>query len=318
MYASLSSSYQWNLMNQNDAITTRIADILQNGTEVPPERLSTTFSTIRNRVRSPIFQQLMNAIGEGKISMVYCENIKVPLYLPFIVLQNGKSHTGIVFLNHCECIPGETEYTVDPRKLKVSLESCYFALRMMELGATHNTKLTSPSLIRPSSKIYTHTVLECINRKYSVKLDQTVNNQMMFMISRYFIGTVLGYNPDSTTMENFCLYELKNPDIGSIRVVNDQFAASDFENIATFITKLVSVPELQGRIGKLNVNSFIQMFVTLYNAPMTLALEVYPYLVYNILSVLQTTYVNNYHMLKNIVGDDGSKMYGYLVTILAE
>jgi hypothetical protein len=60
------------------------------------------------------------------------------------------------------------------------------------------------------------------------------------------------------------------------------------------------------------------MFVTLYNAPMTLALEVFPYLIYNILSVLQTTYVNNYHMLKNIVGDDGTKLYGYLVSILAE
>jgi hypothetical protein len=119
-------------------------------------------------------------------------------------------------------------------------------------------------------------------------------------------------------MENFCLYELKNADLNSIRVVNDRFEVADFENIGTFISKLVTVPELQGRIGKMNVNAFVQMFVTLYNAPMTLALEVFPYLIYNILSVLQTTYVNNYHMLKNIVGDDGTKLYGYLVSILAE
>ena len=125
-----------------------------------------------------------------------------------------------------------------------------------------------------------------------------------------------GYNPDSETVENFCLYGLKNPDIGAIRIVNDQFQTEDFENFGKFLSKLVTIPELQGRIGKLNVNTFIQMYVSLYNAPMTLALEVFPYLVYNIMSVTQTTYVNNYHMLKNIVGEDGDKLYGYLVAIL--
>lgn len=249
--------------------------------------------------------------------MLYCEQVKIPLYLPFIVLQNGeKTRTGVVFLNHCDCVPGETEYSVDARKLKVSLESCYFSLRMMDLDSVNNPKLTAPSLIRPATKIYTHIVLECINRKYSIKLDQSVYNQMSYMISRYFINTVLGYNPDSTTVENFCLYGLKYPDIGSIRIVDDQFKPEDMENFGKFLTKLVSVPELQGRIGKLNVNTFVQMFITLYNAPMTLALETFPYLVYNVLSVLQTTYVNNYHMLKNIVGEEGDRLYGYLVAIL--
>ena len=319
-YANLSDSYQWNLMNTNNTISGRIAEIMKTGKQITPVEISTTLKTIQNRVRSPIYNQMANAIASGRMIMVFCESVKVPLYLPFVLLR-GQNHlqTGIVFLNHCECTKGETEYIADPRKLKVSLESCYFALRMMDLDAAHNPKLTAPSLIRPSSKIYTNIVTECINRKYTIKLDQSAYNQIFFMISKFFIKTVLGYNPDSSTIENFCLYELKNPDIGAIRIVNDQFdEAEDFKDFGKFMSKLVSIPQLQGRIGKLNVNTFIQMYVTLYNATMTLALEVYPYLVYNILSVLQTTYVNNYHMLKNIVGDDGSKLYGYLVSILAE
>lgn len=316
MYANLSRSYQWNMMNQNNAITTRVVEVIKEG-EVPPDMLTTTLKTIQNRVRSPIFQQLITAINDGSIIMLFSERVKIPLYLPFIVLQGeNKKRTGVVFLNHCECVRGETEYTVDVRKFKTSLESCYFALRMMDLDSVSNPKLTAPSLIRPATKIYTHIVLECINRKYSIKLDQSVYNQISYMVSRYFINTVLGYNPDSTTVENFCSYGLKNPDIGSIRIVNDQFQSEDMENFGKFLSKLVTVPELQGRIGKLNVNTFIQLYVSLYNAPMTLALEVFPYLVYNIISVLQTTYVNNYHMLKNIVGDDGDKLYGYLVAIL--
>ncbi|MCM1219756.1 MAG: hypothetical protein NC548_35185 [Lachnospiraceae bacterium] len=318
MYASLGSSYQWNMMNQNGAVTNRIAEVLKNERAVTPEQLATAFSTIRNRVRSPIMNQLMDAIKKGDIVMVFAETVKIPLYLPFIVLQANGKYTGVVFLDHCECTPGETEYNVDPRKLKVSLESCYFALRMMAMDSAHSTKLVSPDLIRPATKIYTHSLIECINRKYSIKLDQIIYNQVSFMISRFFIGTVLGYNPDSSIMENFCLYDLKNPEIGIIRIVNDQFTPDDMKNVSTFITKLVDVPELKGRIGKLNVSSLVQMYVSLYNAPMTLALEVFPYLVYNILSVIQTTYVNNYHMLKNIIGDDGNKLYGHLVAILPE
>lgn len=319
MYANLSNSYQWNMMNQNGSITNRISDILSNGRQVTPEEISTALNTIRNRLRSPLIVQIIDSLKNGRINMVYAEQIKIPLYLPFIVLQPSKgTYAGVVFLNHCECSPGENEYNVDSRKLKVSLESCYLALRMIELDTAHNTKLVSPSIIRPATKIYAHSVIECINRKYSVKLDQTVYNQVIYMVSRYFIGTVLGYNPDSATMENYCMYNCNNPDLGSIRIVNDQFSHEDFKNISTFITKLTNIPELQGRIGKLNVSSFIQMYVNLYNAPMTLALETFSYLVYNIIAVLNMTYVNNYHMLKNIVGDEGSKLYAQLITILSE
>ena len=319
MYANLSNSYQWNMMNQKGFVTDRISDILKNGKQVSPEEVSMALNTIRNRLKSPIITQVLDSLKSGRINMVYAEQIKIPLYLPFIILQPSKSSfAGVIFLNHCECSPGENEYNVDARKLKVSLESCYLALRMIKLDTAHNTKLVSPSIIRPATKIYAHTITECINRKYSIKLDQTVFNQVIYMVSRYFIGTVLGYNPDSTTMENFCMYNCMNPDLGSIRIVNDQFNQEDFKNIGTFITKLVSIPELQGRLGKLNVSSFIQMYVNLYNAPMTLALETFSYLVYNIIAVLNTTYINNYHMLKNIIGDDGSKLYAQLITILSE
>lgn len=319
MYANLSSSYQWNMMNQNGTIMSRISDVMKNGTQVSPNQVATTLATIKNRIRSPLMTQLLDSLNSGKIVMVYTNQIKVPLYLPFLIMQPSKSsYVGVVFLDHCECSPGESEYNVDARKLKVSLESCYFAIRMLELDSVHSTKLISPSLIRPATKIYAHSVIECINRKYSIKLDQDIFNQVIFMVSKFFIYHVLGYNPDSTTMENFCMYNCVNPNLASIRIIDSQFEPDDFSDIGKFITKLTSIPELQGRIGKLNVSSFVQMYVNLYNAPMTLSLEVFPYLVYNIISVLNTTYVNNYHMLKNIVGDDGSKLYAQLVATLVE
>lgn len=319
MYASLSKSYQWNIMNSSDAITNRIASVMKDGTQVTSEQISSTLKTIQNRLRSPLMTQITESLKTGKLVMVYADQIKVPLYLPFLIIQPSKgSFVGVVFLNHCECALGENEYNVDARKLKVALESCYLALRMVEMDSANSTKLIQPAIVRPATKIYVHSIIECINKRFSIKLDQTVYNQVIFMVSRFFIGTTLGYNPDSTTMENFCLYNCVNPDLHSIRMVNDQFVPEDFENIATFITKLASIPELKGRLGKLTVNGFVESYINTYNAPMTLAMESFQYLVFNIISVLQTTYVNNYRMLKNIVGDDGNKLYAQLIAVLSE
>lgn len=319
MYASLSKSYQWNIMNHDNAITNRVAAAMKDGVQVNLEQVSSTLKIIQNRLRSPLMTQITESLKTGRIVMLYADQIKIPLYLPFLIIQPSKgSFVGVVFLNHCECAPGETEYNVDARKLKASLESCYLALRMVEMDSANNTKLIQPSIVRPATKIYAYSIIECLNKRFSIKLDQTVYNQVMFMISRFFIGTTLGYNPDSATMENFCLYNCTNPDLQSIRMVNDQFVPEDFENIATFITKLASIPELKGRLGKLTVSGFVESYINTYNAPMTLAMESFQYLVFNIISVLQTTYVNNYRMLKNIVGDDGNKLYAQLIAILSE
>ena len=317
-FANLGNSYQWNLMNANGGVTNRIVEIMKNGIQIGPDKINTALVVIRNRIKSPVFNQLINYLNTGKIVMVYSETVKIPIYLPFILLKtNGTNSTGVVFLNQCDCTPGETEYEVDARKLKTSLESCYFALRIIDLDSAGNPKLTSPNLIRPAAKIYTHAITECINRKYTIKLDPEAFNQISFMVSRFFINTVLGYNPDYEMVENLCLYNLKNPDIGAIRLVNDKFNPEDFADFGKFMSKLITIPELMSRIGKMNVNTFVQMYVTMYNAPMTLALEVFSYLVFNILSVLNTTYVNNYHLLKNIIGEDGENLYAYLVTILS-
>jgi hypothetical protein len=320
MYANLTNSYQWNLMNKDNAIVNRISEVMKVGSVVKVEEVNFAINTIKNRLRTPLFNPIMDALKSGRLVMVYCDTVKIPLYLPYMVLKTNGTYTGVVFINHCEATKGgedaKGEYNVNARKLKVSLESCYMAVRMMELDAAHNTKLTAPSLIRPATKIYIHTMAECMNRKFSIKLDQTVYNQVLFLLSEFFIGTVLGYHPDNNTMENFCLYNCKNADLPSIRTVTDQFEPEDFKDISTFITKLTQVPELRGRLGKLNVSTFIQMYVNMYNAPMTLAMETFSYFVFNVISVNQSTYVNNYHMLKNIVGDDGSKLYAYLVSIL--
>ena len=186
------------------------------------------------------------------------------------------------------------------------------ALKFVELNKS--PKLTAVNIVRPASKIYAFMVAECINRKHSIKLDPDTFNQVLFILSRFFIKTVMGATFDDEQLETYCLYNCTNPNLQAIRRVTDQFTDKDYENIATVLTKMASIPQLKNRLGKLTVSNFLESYINIYDAAMLLALENFSYFVYNVISVLNSTYVNNYHVLKQIVGKDGVSLYSALIT----
>ena len=315
MYSPLSNSYEWQILNKDGQATDKVAEALKTGTTVTFEMMPNTFSRLRNRLKSPIMSKITEAVKNGTIGMVYTpQELRIPLYLPFILVnnQNTKLPVGLVFLSNCGCTLDGDEYSCDEYKLKSSLESCFMALKFVELNKS--PKLTAVNIVRPASKIYAFMVAECINRKHSIKLDPDTFNQVLFILSRFFIKTVMGATFDDEQLETYCLYNCTNPNLQAIRRVTDQFTDKDYENIATVLTKMASIPQLKNRLGKLTVSNFLESYINIYDAAMLLALENFSYFVYNVISVLNSTYVNNYHVLKQIVGKDGVALYSALIT----
>ena len=76
----------------------------------------------------------------------------------------------------------------------------------------------------------------------------------------------------------------------------------------------MSIEELQKRLGKLTVSNFLESCINMYDASMMLGLEIFSYFFWNVISVNESTYVNNYQVLKNIVGDDGRKLYADIIS----
>ena len=315
MYSPLSNSYEWQILNKDGQATDKVAEALKTGTAVTFEMMPNTFSRLRNRLKSPIMSKITEAVKNGTIQMVYTpQELRIPLYLPFILVnnQNTKLPVGLVFLSNCGCTLDGDEYSCDEYKLKSSLESCFMALKFVELNKS--PKLTAVNIVRPASKIYAFMVAECINRKHSIKLDPDTFNQVLFILSRFFIKTVMGATFDDDQLETYCLYNCTNPNLQAIRRVTDQFTDKDYENIATVLTKMASIPQLKNRLGKLTVSNFLESYINIYDAAMLLALENFSYFIYNVISVLNSTYVNNYHVLKQIVGKDGVALYSALIT----
>lgn len=320
MYATLNDSYEWSQLNSTGGLTNKIKDVLAKGEVVTMDRMTSTMLQFKNRIKSPISTNIINRIQDGELVMMYAPDIKIPVYLPFIITRSGNTNKGIVFLNNLDPSTddnGNRELFFNARKLKVSLESCFISLCLKEMGNSPKTKSTT--LLKSGSKIYASMITECINRKHSIKLDDNVYNSLLYVTGRYFVGTMIGCRDsmDPDVMRNYCLYNCKNADVVGMNRILEQFQESDFDNIATLISKIKDVDEFKKRIGDLNVSNFLESYINMYNASMLLGLEVFDYLLYNIISVIDTTYINNYPILKNIVGDDGRKIYSDLVVAVS-
>lgn len=316
MYASLNDSYQWNHLNSGNALNEKIADVMKNGEVVGPDRIPTALLTLKNKLKSPIMSKILEAIEDRTLTMIYTPKIKIPMYLPFILTKAGP-HTvkGFVFMNNLDakCDTEGGEIFLNVRKLKVALESCFIG---MTLGKTVDSpKMRSTTILRSGSRIYSNIIAECINRRHGTKIDPVVHNSILYLASRYYVGTMIGCRGtmDPETMRNYCFYNCKNIEFTEIGRVVESFEEKDFNNIGTFITKLSQVEALQKRLGNLTISNFIESYINMYDASMLLALENFYYFMYNVEAVLESTYTNNYQVLKNIVGDDGKKIYSDLI-----
>lgn len=319
MYATLSSSYEWNQLNRGNSLNNKIATLLKDGQIIPPSRIQTAMLTLKNRLKSPIMNKLQAAIDDGKLVMIYAAGIKVPVYLPFVITKpTPNSCVSYVFLNNLDasCAGENDEVFVNVRKLKVSLESCYIGMKIIEMG--DSPKLKSTAIIRSGSKIYSNIIAECINRKHGIKIDPLIHNAILFLATKYYIFTMLGCkNMDETVMRNYCLFNCRGVEYVELQRIADQFLDDDFRDIGALLLKISNVEEFQKRLGNLTVSNFLESYINMYDASMLLGLETFNYFFFNVVNVNESTYSNNYGTLKNIVGDDGKKLYNDLIVTVS-
>lgn len=319
MYSQLIESYCWNMLNNKKQLDNLIQQVIVSGKKISFNDMPVTYSTLRNRQKSIIMSKIAESVEKNEeIIMVDCSQgeLRIPLYLPFIIVSGGSTThcKGIVFLDNCEGTMLTDEYQCNATKLKASLESCYIALRMFDHRI--DTKLQSPQIVRPGVKIYAHMMAECINRKFSIKLDPDIFNTVMYVLSKYFVNTVMGCTAEGSTLDSYCLSGCVNPNTVILKDTISEFKEDNFKNIQTVLEALSKHPRLKSRLGKLTISGFIESYINMYDASMLLAMENYSYFVFNVLSVNSRTYINRYQMLEGIVGDDGKKLYAALVTTL--
>lgn len=314
MYQQLSNTFIWSHLNQNNVLTTKMASILKDGIRLSPQNLSTSLMTLRSRFKGPLTSTIMEEISSGSIQLYYAVDQKWVAYMPFFLIaaEDGKIVPIVVINNITEAVSDDDEYSVDVKKLKVYLESAYMAKRIqMNNGSA---KLRSNTLIKAGSKIYVSMMSECLARKHGIKMDPNVYNGVNFIITKFYIYNMLGVKDmGKEAMFNYCLYNTKNADLISIESIDEYFQEEDFKDISTLIKAMAECPYFKARLGKLTVSNFLESVINMYDNFMLLGLEAFPYLLMNIISVNEGTYLNNYSVLKDKVDRDGRQIVADLI-----
>ena len=313
MHAKLSDSFIWHHLNGDGTLVDKMMTIIKEGEHVKGDRIPTALLAFKNRLKSPLTNKILEELNDGGIELLYHPDIKFPLYMPFFLMAQGPhSVKGYVVINNMDTSNNGSEITLDARKMKVALEACYMAISMHRLG--ESVKLRGTTMIKSGSKIYSSIVTECINRKHAIKMDVNVYNSLLYLSSKFFIVNILGANNlQEETLRNYCLYNCKQPDYTYIRRIDDQFEDEDYADISKFIGKISNIPEFRNRLGNLTVGGYIQSYINSFDSSMLLSMENFNYLMYNIIAVNESTFINNYTVLKNIVSDDGRKLYSDIV-----
>jgi hypothetical protein len=68
-------------------------------------------------------------------------------------------------------------------------------------------------------------------------------------------------------------------------------------------------------MGDLAVRTYLENYIHMYESSALLALESFPYFLYNVISVTDGAYINNQYILEDIVDNNGTKIYADLMNL---
>ncbi len=311
-FKSLDDTFIYKHLNKNNGLAHQIMAILKNGKILTKENVAEAMLIINKNFKIPIKHSVLTAFENGEINLIYSpENVRVPTSMPFFLTKHGDSVSAVVVVDTYGKMDKETgNVEIDARKLYTMMEAAYFTLLYYRQPRVF---IANTGLLMNGSLIYSNMFTKVLNRKYSLNVDASRYNKVIFLSSKFFMLNVLGAR-DTDMITN---YAMKNCPTGNsiiLRDLNDNFPQEAYTDLSTFITELAK-EETNLRMSDLTVRGYLEQFINMYDSANLFSLEHLAYLIYNINAVLHGAYINNRYVLEDIVDKWGAKIYNTIVTI---
>jgi hypothetical protein len=312
-FKSLEDTFIYRHLNEQGLLTKKVANILQHGQVLKQSSLDEAFMIINKNFKFPLKYRVMDEIQSGDIILMYSpDNTKVPTCLPSFL---SKSPDGRIIAVVLVDIYGSMNkdngnINIDPKKLYCLIESAYLS----KLCYYYDKQISSRNvIITNGSAIYCNMFTRVLNKKYALNVDKTKMHKVLFLSSKFYMINVLGL-PENDMTFNYAIKNCINGNPYSIKEVNDLVKLEDFKDLSTFILAL-SKQETGLGMTDLTVRNYLESFINMYDASALLALEAFPYFLYNVMSVTNGAYINNQYVLEDIVEHNGAKMYADLINM---
>lgn len=295
---SMSDSYVFNTINKHNIISTNILKSITSGENLSLEKdLPEALMMINRNFKYPLKSRVLELYGQGKIVLKFSpKDIKIPTSVPFVLYKDTSHHLKvIVFADIYTDKLSDGTYKTDAKKLYCMMEAAAIALGYVE---NYRGLSTNTNIIVLGAEIYSNMVMRVLNKKYSL-IDRNKVNTALFLAAKFYMISVLGLT-DSDTIAKYASKNIKNVNPIIIDNINTQFTDEDFKDISTFIQALAGDRSGLG-MGDLTVRGFIEAYINMYDSASILSLELFPYFMYNVVSVLNSAYINNQYVLEDMI-----------------
>lgn len=309
---SLESAFIYKNLNKSNAVSSNIMKLMTDGVLLTKKEVEEAIMVIDKNFKFPLKFKVLDAFEDGTIKLMFGMNSKLPSCLPFFLTKtNGGRVVAIVSVDIYGSYDDETHNVkIDPKKLYCMMESAYIAIKAYE----HQIELKNkPILLSVGSNIYSLMFTRVLNKKYSLNIDKSKMHKVIMLSSLFYMVNILGAPLNETTF-NYALKNCPNGNVYTLKQTANLFDEDDFSDFETFI-KALTRPVVGLNLKDLTVRNYLEAFIGMYESTALLALESFPYFIYNIMSVTNGAYINNQYIMEDIVSNGGSKIYNELLKL---
>lgn len=309
---SLESTFIYRNLNKSNTITNNIMKLMKNGQILTSNNLDEALMIINKNFKFPFKYKVLEAFENGMIRIIYDDVATLPTCLPFFLTKtNSGDIVGVVVANIYGHMDKETGFVkIDPKKLYCAMEAAYIA-RLCFINSKHLANKSN--IITTGSNIYSLMFSRVLNKKFALNIDKNKFHKVIMLSSKFFMINMLEM-ADSELTFNYAIKNCPNGNLYTLKDTNELFPTESFENLEVFIKTLTS-PKLGLNLKGLTVQNYLESFISMYESSALLALESFPYFMYNVLSVINGGYINNQYIMEDIVGNNGAKLYNAILTL---
>lgn len=309
----IEQTFLYNHLNKSNALTQNISILLKDGETLTQENLVEQMVVMTKNFKFPLKYGVLDDFKQGNILVKTTDGkAKLPTALPFILTRNSSG--AVVAIVNAELYgvraKDSGDFKIDAKKLYTMMEGAHIA----RLCYFNNEKISSiPPVVANGSAIYSGMFARVLNKKYALNIDKSRYHKVIMLASKFFMINLLGMK-DSDMVFNYAVKNCSNGNVMALRELSEQFEEENFATLETFI-KALADPKYGLKLKDLTVRNYLESYITMYDGSALLALESFPYFVYNVLSVVNGAYINNQYALEDVVDTYGAKLYAAFVNM---
>ena len=286
-------------------LTGKINEAATKGKRYTEHDLMEQFVYIQNYERSLLKQRVLTEFREGRIELLYAENVQVSKLMPFVLMPSQIGHKVIVFLNPFCNMRSDGLLSIRGNLLYTLMESAYLAKNF----ADNYNAIKNDTLVRQQGALmYANIFIKPINKMFNTNLDTTREGKILFLASKFYLKNVLGvdndeyiFNVGSKIANRVSPYTLKE--------VNSLVDEEAYNDIGTFIQALGDERLQLGFEGKLQIRNYLFTYISMYGESAPFALESMIYFIFMVNTVRRgAEKVFNQIQLEPIIEKSGEKM----------